>query len=170
MFVRDLIEARGEVRHLLARNSDTGSSAVTTESEQMLAGLRQRAVQIEFRNRSARALALLPRQGDEHSWPTEFFDESRGHDPDDARMPRIIGEHDREHLVEIHRQNAFTRLLEGLMIDLLPALVELLELTRNHVRFVLVAGQQQLDAADGVSHTPCGIKSRRENETNSSRG
>src|SRR2546430_17716613 len=85
-------------------------------------------------------------------------------------MPRVVGEDDGVLFVEIHRQHLLTRLLERGVIDLLAAVIQLLELASDHVRFVLVLREYQLDSANGVAESPSRVQSRGKNETDSSRG
>src|SRR3954465_3743012 len=79
-------------------------------------------------------------------------------------MPGIVGQHDRELLLEIHCQDPLTRLLERHPIDRTAPLVELLELACDDVGLVLIFGEQKLDATNGVAEATGGVQSRRENE------
>src|SRR2546430_2713082 len=105
-------------------------------AQQMLARLSERAVKVEFRDRTARAFPLLSRKSDEDGGPSKLFDQTRSNYSDHARMPALIGEHDREHLVEIHCEHSFARLLERRVVDLLTAVIQLLDRACNHVRLV----------------------------------
>ena len=134
---RYFIEARCEVGDLVAGDGDSGGSTVPAVAKQVLARLTKCAVEIELGNRSAGTFPLLARQRDQHRRTSKFLDEARGDDPDNARMPRVVGEDDGVLFVEIHRQHLLTRFLESRVIDLLAAVIQLLELASDHVRFVL---------------------------------
>src|SRR5689334_10279353 len=153
MLVRDLVEPARELRNLVAGDGDSSGCPVAAESKQMRTRLSERAVQIELWNRSTGSFPLVVGQCDEHRWSPKLFDQSRSDDPDHTRMPCVIGQDDREPLIEIHRQHTLARLLQRLMIDLLAPGVQFLELARDDVRLVFIAGKQKLDAANGVTHS-----------------
>src|SRR5712672_2313094 len=85
-------------------------------------------------------------------------------------MPDIVGEDNRKHLVQVHCQHFLAGLLERGAIDLLASLIQLFELARNHVSFVLVFGEKQPDTTNRVPQPACGVESWCENEPDPSGG
>src|SRR5687768_1769176 len=79
-------------------------------------------------------------------------------------MPRLVGEDDAERIVQIHLQHPLPRLVEGPAVNLLPLVIQLLQLARDRVRLVLVFSEKQLDTADRVAQPSSGIQPRREDE------
>src|SRR5687767_939280 len=104
-------------------------------------------------NRSSRSLALpsAPCRSNLEIERPKLFDESGRNDPDHARMPRLVSEDDAERIVQIHLQHPLPRLVEGPAVNLLPLVIQLLQLARDRVRLVLVFSEKQLDTADRVA-------------------
>src|SRR5882762_3098122 len=124
-------------------------------------------MKVEFRNRPTGSFALIARERDKHGGPSELFHQSGRHYSDHARMPGVVGKHDGEHLVEIHRQYFLAGLLEGRVIYVLTPLIQLLELARNRVRLVLVLREKELDSPNRVSEPTRRVQSRRQDESDS---
>src|SRR5438132_8680194 len=95
-------------------------------SEQLFARAPECAMKIELRYRSTRSFALITGECDQHRRSPKLLDQSRGDDADHARVPVIIRQYDREHLVEIRREDFLTRLLECGAIDLLAPVIQFL--------------------------------------------
>src|SRR5438270_8886243 len=85
-------------------------------------------------------------------------------------MPAVLGEHDAIGPIQVEVREELACPNEGCAIDLLTPLVQLLEVPSERVRLMLVIREQELDAADSVPETAHCVESRRENETDASRG
>ena len=138
-----------------------------TKSQQVLPRLSERAVKIELRNRAAGSLALVARERDQHCRSSEFFDQSRSDDTDHSWMPVVVGQNDREHFVEVHRQDFFAGLLQCHAIYVLAPLIQLLQLAGNRVGLVLILCEQQLHSPNRVPEPARRIEPGRQYEPDS---
>src|SRR6185503_12898001 len=116
------------------------------------------------------SLAHVAVERDEHGRTSELLDDARRHDPDHARVPPFRGEHDAIRLVEIELAHELACLYERCPVDLLAARIQLLQLTRDDVRFVLACGEEQLDTANGMAQSASGIEPGREDEPDAAGG
>src|SRR5688500_4202389 len=85
-------------------------------------------------------------------------------------MPSLVREDDPEHFVEIELKHFLSCLQERRVIQLLPLVVQLLELPGDGVRLVLILAEQELHAAHGVAQPPRRIESGRQYEANAAGG
>src|SRR6266852_3212533 len=113
------------MRDFVARDGHAGGSPMSSEPQQVLPRLSERAVKIEFRDRPARSFALIARERDQHRRSSKLFDQSGRHDTDHAWVPSVVGENDSEYFVEVHRQYFLAGLLERRVIDVLTPLIQL---------------------------------------------
>src|SRR4026208_488248 len=85
-------------------------------------------------------------------------------------MPRLVRQHNSEYFVEVELQHSLTRLLERRAVDLLPLVIQLLQLAGDCIRRVLVLAHQQLHTPDRVSQPPGGIEPGSEYEADPAGG
>ena len=155
--------------HSIGGDRDARRGAVSAEPQQEIAALRESAVQVERADRTTGTLPLGAIEGDEHRRTSELLDDARRDDADHAGVPALLRQHDAVGRRKIHREHQRARLLERRAIDLLPARVELLELTRDRVGLLLVRREHQLDAAQRAAESARGVESRREDEADAAR-
>ena len=86
-------ERVGERLDALGPDREAGRGAVPAEALEVARARAERAVQVERRDRSARALPELVAAGDQHDRTVEALDEPRGDDPDHALVPVLAREH-----------------------------------------------------------------------------
>lgn len=167
---RNFVESRCERGNLIASDGDPRRHLVTTESQQKIAALRECRVKIERVNPATRAFTHITVDRDQNRGATEFLNEPRRDDADNAWMPALAGEDDAIHVGEIHRGKHLPRLIERLVIELLAPRIQLLELSRNGVCLVLVFAHEQLHSAQRVTDASRSVQPRRENESHSTSG
>src|SRR5215211_4760990 len=85
-------------------------------------------------------------------------------------MPVFAGKYDSVCLRGIELLKHFASLVERFMVELLPPSVELLELARDCVCFVLVFAHEELHAAHRMADSSRGVEARGENKTDTTRG
>ena len=123
-------------------------------------------MQVEARDRAARALPVAVRARDEHDGPPVTLDEPRGDDADHALVPVLAGEH--VAALGAPRLRPGLDLRDGRaqdpVLDGLPVAVELLETLREAAGLVRVVGEQQLERRLGPAKTPGSVDPRRQPE------
>ena len=133
---------------------------------QVLRARAERAVQVERRDRAARAdPAFLPGR-EQHDGPAEALDEPRGDDSDHAPMPVLA----REHVAAAALRrlgplaNLRDRLAKDALLDGLAVAVQGLELAGEALRFGRVVGQEHLERGARMAEPSGGVDPRREPE------
>ena len=110
-----------------------GSSSVTSEALQMRGAGRERAVQVEARDRAAGSLPRVLSARDQHDGPLEALDEPRSDDPDHALVPVLAREDVGAAAALALRKRVDTRnrFTEDPVLDRLSIAIQILELGRE---------------------------------------
>ena len=145
-----------------------GGRRMAAAGHQMLPAGVQCGMHVEPRHaahaarRGARAERIL---GDHHDRPVPALREAAGDDPDHARLPAAVGEHERGVGV---RLEPLDRLLRGRERDAplgrLALGIELVQEVRQRDGAARVGGRQQFDATRRMAHAAGGVESRGEPE------
>ena len=158
-FARDAAEPLAElVEPVSADGQPRGHLVAAVALEQIAAGL-QRRVEVEARDAPAGALAHVAVERDQERGPAVALDHARRHDPDDARMPAVAGEHQAGVALGIARLlHLGERLLEDPMVERLPLDVEALEPPGEGDRLRRIVREQQAQTVGGVPDAPDGVE------------
>ncbi len=130
----------------------------------------ERAVQVERRDRPARALPFCAIERDQDRRAREALDDARRDDADHARMPTLGRDHESARGIEVEALHHLDRGGERSLVEVLAAAVEFLEVTRQTHRLLRIARGEQLDAADRFAEPAHSVQSRRQPESDASGG
>ncbi len=156
---------------VLRADRETRSRAVAAEALEVRRARSEPTVEVERRDRAARALPRLVAAGDHHDRTVEAFDEPRGHDADHSLVPGLSGENvctappvGLRPLLDLG-----DRLPQDPLLDLLALAVQLLEPGREPPRLVAVVREQEVERGPWVSEPPGGVDPRGEPERDGTR-
>ena len=126
----------------------------------------ERGVQVERRDRPARALPVALRPGDQHDRAVEALDEARRDDADHALVPVLARDDVCAALAQLLGPllDLLRRLAEDARLDGLPVAVQILELVREPARVVGVVGEEQFERSARMTEAPRRIDARAEPE------
>ena len=128
-----------------------------------------RATDVGADHRAQRAGAVAARlgvPGDDARWPAEALGQPAGDEPDDALVPGVRAEQQHRDVGTLgdHRFGLRQRLLEHLLLERAPLLVQVVEQHRDAGRLRLVLAGQQARAQRRIADAPAGVDARAEDE------
>ena len=113
---------------------------------------------------AARTFSLAVLKTDDNRRAIIEIDKARRDDADHARMPVFPDDDKGTRRSRIDGSKLFFRLLQYVGFDLLPLGIQFVQQQRDVFRFVLVLGQQQLDAAHRGFKATGSVQPRRKHE------
>ena len=160
----DVLVQRGAQRsERLLADIDARRLRVAAEFGDVLAARLQRLIDVDAFDGAGGAFQTVAVRDEEDSGAVEFLDEAGRDDADDARVPRLVAEHD-DVAVGALRRDLLLGAAIDLVADLLALEVEGVEAAGEVVDLRLVAGGEQAQRTVRIPHPPRGVDAGRDGE------
>ena len=149
----ELLEASRELGHVLHLHRQAGGIGVSAEVLEQVGAALHGLVDVESRHRAGRACGDAVGAGQHDAGAVEQFGQARGHDADDALVPRVARQDDGAARVEVGQlADALGGLFGDLLVEVLAGFVVEVDARGAFEGGVVVLLDEQLDGLAAVLH------------------